>query len=256
MKYLFFTTLAYILMCDHGMYAQNEQLFVEYDFYFYQHTGEFTIESVSDANTNLQTIVRNYNLQTAPGVVENITEKSFIYKDYPNNSMIYQENNHPKAIVHENLNLMEWKLTGEILTIMGYECSKAKTTFRGRDYIVYFTTALPFKVAPWKFYGLPGVVLKVYTNDGKVNISVKSLKIDKDLKTIQNPLKDKKSIPFEKYLEIYTLDQNKTVSAYNAANARGGVQLGFIMTNRLDLITEIDIQSNQLYDVNMKTIKQ
>jgi len=241
-------------MFNHGINGQNEQLFVEYDFNFYQHTGQFTIESVSDANTNLQTIVRNYNLQTAPGVVENIIEKKFIYKDIPNNSMTYQEIE-PEAIVHENLNLMEWELTGETIEVMGYQCNEAKVSFRGRDYIAYFTTDVPYKVSPWKFHGLPGVVLKIYTDDGKLKITAKSLKTGKKIKTIINPFKDKKSISFEEFKEFYTLEQNKTVSAYNALNAKGGPQINFY-GGGIELITELEIIGDQLYDANMKKVKQ
>ncbi|MCK0129903.1 hypothetical protein MWU59_00140 [Flavobacteriaceae bacterium F08102] len=59
---------------------QNQQLFIEYDFYYYQYVGEYKIESLTGTNSNLQTIVRNFNLQTSPGIVENITEKNFCTK--------------------------------------------------------------------------------------------------------------------------------------------------------------------------------
>lgn len=50
--------------------------------------------------------------------------------------------------------------------VLGYKCRIAETTFRGRSYIVYFTEDIPVKSGPWKFSGLPGLILKVTDNKG------------------------------------------------------------------------------------------
>ena len=55
----------------------------------------------------------------------------------------------------------EWKLTNETQTIIGYKCQKATCRFRGRDFIAWFAPAVPVKRGPWKFGGLPGLILKV-----------------------------------------------------------------------------------------------
>ena len=44
---------------------------------------------------------------------------------------------------------------------MGYPCQKATATFRGRDYEAWFTPEIPVNDGPWKFFGLPGLILKV-----------------------------------------------------------------------------------------------
>ena len=60
----------------------------------------------------------------------------------------------------------EWKLTNETQTIIGYKCQKATCRFRGRDFIAWFAPAVPVKRGPWKFGGLPGLILKVQDKDG------------------------------------------------------------------------------------------
>ena len=60
----------------------------------------------------------------------------------------------------------EWKLTNETQTIIGYKCQKATCRFRGRDFIAWFAPSIPVKRGPWKFGGLPGLILKVLDKDG------------------------------------------------------------------------------------------
>ena len=50
--------------------------------------------------------------------------------------------------------------------ILGYRCQKATCHFRGRDFIAWFAPAIPVKRGPWKFGGLPGLILKVQDKDG------------------------------------------------------------------------------------------
>ncbi|MDR1348253.1 MAG: GLPGLI family protein [Prevotellaceae bacterium] len=55
-----------------------------------------------------------------------------------------------------------WKILNEIKEIAGYKCQKATCTFRGRDYAAWFTREIPVNEGPWKFNGLPGLIVKVY----------------------------------------------------------------------------------------------
>jgi GLPGLI family protein len=45
--------------------------------------------------------------------------------------------------------------------ILGYTCKLASVKFRGRDYKVWYTLDIPLSEGPWKFFGLPGLILKV-----------------------------------------------------------------------------------------------
>lgn len=44
-----------------------------------------------------------------------------------------------------------WKIENEKKTILGYNCQKATTFFRGRNYEAYFTTEIPYQDGHWKF---------------------------------------------------------------------------------------------------------
>lgn len=57
---------------------------------------------------------------------------------------------------------MKWTLQQETETICEHKCQKATCHWRGRDFIAWFTKDIPVRKGPWKFGGLPGLILKVY----------------------------------------------------------------------------------------------
>jgi GLPGLI family protein len=58
--------------------------------------------------------------------------------------------------------IQHWVLADDTSTIMGYKCQKANGYFRGRNYIAWFTKDIPINSGPFKFYGLPGLILRIY----------------------------------------------------------------------------------------------
>jgi GLPGLI family protein len=56
---------------------------------------------------------------------------------------------------------LPWKISNDTATIGSYTCQKATLHFRGRDYIAWFASNVPVSDGPWKFMGLPGLILKV-----------------------------------------------------------------------------------------------
>lgn len=58
-----------------------------------------------------------------------------------------------------------WALHEETQTVLGHKCQRATCRFRGRDFVAWFAPDIPVKRGPWKFQGLPGLILKVYDKD-------------------------------------------------------------------------------------------
>ena len=65
----------------------------------------------------------------------------------------------------EALPIQKWELHDDKITIMGHLCQKATCRFRGRNFVAWFAPDIPIPNGPWKFGGLPGLILKVYDND-------------------------------------------------------------------------------------------
>ncbi len=59
-----------------------------------------------------------------------------------------------------------WSIHSEKKNILGFSCQKASTTFRGRKWYAWFSTEIPISDGPWKFSGLPGLILRVYDDKG------------------------------------------------------------------------------------------
>ena len=64
-------------------------------------------------------------------------------------------------IYEEALSKQTWKISRKKRKILGYTCQKATTWFLGRDYTAWFTKEIPVQNGPWKFGGLPGMILNV-----------------------------------------------------------------------------------------------
>ena len=60
----------------------------------------------------------------------------------------------------DSIKQYEWKLTGEVREIIGFECKKAITKICDSVVVVaFYTDQIPVKVGPENFNGLPGMIL-------------------------------------------------------------------------------------------------
>lgn len=60
----------------------------------------------------------------------------------------------------EPVPVFDWRFTEQADTVCGYPCFAASATFRGREWTVWYTPEIPLGTGPWKFNGLPGLVLR------------------------------------------------------------------------------------------------
>ena len=79
-------------------------------------------------------------------------------------------------MVKDNYNNLKWDISGEKKTIAGYECVKATASYRGREWIVWFSPDIPLPFGPWKLHGLPGLILEA--TDATERYAFKAVKIE------------------------------------------------------------------------------
>ncbi len=94
-----------------------------------------------------------------------------------------------------------WKIGNETAKINGFTCQKAITNYKGRDWTAWFTTEIPVSDGPYKFYGLPGLIVKISdTNNEHLFNLVKILK-DQKIKIEEDRSSDKE-ISKERLIKI------------------------------------------------------
>lgn len=100
-----------------------------------------------------------------------------VLKDITNKKLLLRVNSISSAYVsEERLPVFEWKLKNESKKILGFKCFKAFTSFRGREYTAWYAPDIAISEGPWKFYGLPGLILEIY--DVKEQVFFKAIQIE------------------------------------------------------------------------------
>ncbi len=94
------------------------------------------------------------------------------------------------TIITDNGVKLEWQITEETKVIQSFTCTKATVYFRGRHFEAWFTPDIPVSYGPWKFHGLPGLILQIYDVDNlfiwnatKIEYPVK---LDKKLESVHS----------------------------------------------------------------------
>lgn len=72
------------------------------------------------------------------------------------------------------------------MIIGNYKAQKATTSFGGRNWNAWFTTDVPFQDGPYKFSGLPGLIVKVEDEAGDYSFDLKETKRISEAATLQD----------------------------------------------------------------------
>lgn len=124
--------------------------------------------------------------------------------------------------VDEVLSPQDWEITEDTLTVLNYLCQRAETTFRGRNYIAWFTLDIPVNDGPWKLYGLPGMILKAEDSQGMFKFEAIGINQASD---------EKIELPSDLKIESGTLKQ---LNAYRKSRFKD-IQYGFFNDGTLTL---------------------
>lgn len=96
-----------------------------------------------------------------------------VYKFYPDMKIQYVERISsgftPVNIGYDDESKMNWNISAEKAKIGSYNTQKATTEFGGRQWVAWFAADIPLQDGPYKFHGLPGLIVKV--EDAEKNYS-------------------------------------------------------------------------------------
>jgi len=77
--------------------------------------------------------------------------------------------------VKENLN-HNWKLIKQDTIMNGYVCKKATVNYAGRDWSAWYNPEIAITVGPYKFHGLPGLVMMLKDSENVFSFIVNEVK--------------------------------------------------------------------------------
>jgi len=119
-----------------------------------------------------------------------------VEKDKASQKTIFKDRIGRDVYVYEEDRPLNWKMSSETTKIGEYKVQKATTDFAGRKWTAWFTTDLPYQDGPYKFGGLPGLIVKVEDENGDYSFDLmKNYKIAEisTLNQFGNTLKVKRS---------------------------------------------------------------
>lgn len=90
----------------------------------------------------------------------------------------------------ENKPELNWTILNNRKVIANYSCQNATVIFRGRNYEAWFTTEIPISVGPYKFGGLPGLILEIQDSNQNYTfrcVGLKKLKSSQPIKSQNFP---------------------------------------------------------------------
>ena len=99
----------------------------------------------------------------------------YIYKDYRKKGMTVTDHiSYHRFVYEDELNPQNWIILDDTMTVSGYSCQKAICSFRGRDWDAWFTPQIPISEGPYKFYGLPGLIMKLEDTESHYSFELNS----------------------------------------------------------------------------------
>lgn len=101
--------------------------------------------------------------------------------EYENNKLKYYDSFGGNEYEYIEETSFNWSLKSETKTIKGFNCKKAIVSYGGRNWIAWYTLDLPINAGPYKFKGLPGLIIKITDSTNSYDFEVHSIKAKKHL---------------------------------------------------------------------------
>ncbi|WP_288374117.1 GLPGLI family protein [Chryseobacterium culicis] len=200
----------------------------------YSQSNRFIYEVISKKDSTSEKLTKeNFNLDTTPDDIAYYNRLYYIndslynangqygFKDYKLTSFIIKKKNNNSYQNYEyigDVNFYKitekagqnWKISDSTKTFGSYPVQKAVTEFGGRNWVAWFTQDIPIPYGPYKFNGLPGLIMELYDSKKEYYFKlIRSEKIPEDYKrvTLQNSISRAIPVDYTKLnklkLELY-----------------------------------------------------
>ena len=124
-----------------------------------------------------------------------------------------------------------WNIQEESKMISDYKVQKATTTFAGRNFIAWFTPEIPITEGPYKFGGLPGLILSLEDTQGHYVFNFKSFEKLKRPVKLQIPPENHRVVSKEELLDLKKRYEENPVAYINNYVGEGGKKVRVQLKN-------------------------
>ena len=147
-----------------------------------------------------------------------------IEKDLSNQKVYFKDRIARDIYIYTEDRPMNWKILPETAKIGDYKAQKATLDFGGRLWTAWFTQDIPLMDGPYKFHGLPGLIIKIEDSKGDYSFLLKETKKIGELPSLSN---------FGNVIKVNRLDYLKQMEKYKKDPAsfmsQGGMRMGAMM---------------------------
>lgn len=149
-------------------------------------------DTIAESEEKLEIFVTNKDTTTPKYYV---TKDSIVFLEH-----IYVNKKFTPVIIEEKTPAFKWQLKDDSSIISGISCNSATLNFRGRNFMVWYSPDIPTPFGPWKFYGLPGLIIKVESDDKSILFQLTNLS-NVNEEEIKRPTSNKK-ITLQEYIRF------------------------------------------------------
>lgn len=148
---MFFSQEKYNLLVEYTLIkntSTKEDLLKEY---FLSNSLQSFYFTYNDNLKSYEEVYDKFEFKLSNNRIEFIPERNVFLELRTLKSLYYLKDFSPE---------IKWKVTNDKKEILGYKCFSALGSYRGRNYIVWFTNEIPNSYGPWKLSGLSGMILE------------------------------------------------------------------------------------------------
>lgn len=136
----------------------NLDIFPEKSYFYGQ--AKFASDSIAN-NSIIKQRKINPNEISYSTNMEDWNVSYLVEKPYPVTKTTWFTKIEETNLIIEENPILKWNILPETQKIENYNCQKATLSFGGRIWEAWFSKDLPFPDGPYKFHGLPGLIVKL-----------------------------------------------------------------------------------------------
>lgn len=182
-----------------------------------------------------------------------------VEKNYPKFDVYLFQNLDHDTYKVEDSRKISWKILPEKEKIGDWETQKATTKLYGRTWTAWFSTSLPFQDGPYKFHGLPGLIVKISDDTQSHLFELKEVKnLPKDYEWKSTAEKNTHTQPIslnqDRFKKVHQKFRKDRVAGTRQMMGRSGVTMEWVdeKGNKLDPNKQIKEQEKRMKDSFIK----